>query len=130
VTSPGSTGDLAADAANHDDGAPARPGRDPAGRLETARVSKEGGPMAQAKAASGSSFAPWKDPDATPHLRLVDVVKDFDDARAVDHVTVDIYAGEFFALLGPSGCGKSTLLRMLAGFETPTSGRIELEGAI
>ena len=84
---------------------------------------------AKAKAASGSSFAPWKDPAAKPHLRLVDVVKDFDDARAVDHVTLDIYAGEFFALLGPSGCGKSTLLRMLAGFETPTSGRIELEGA-
>jgi putrescine transport system ATP-binding protein len=80
------------------------------------------------KAASGSSFAPWKDPAATPHLRLVDVVKDFGDARAVDHVTVDIYGREFFALLGPSGCGKTTLLRMLAGFETPTSGRIELDG--
>ena len=80
------------------------------------------------RAASGSDFAPWKDPTAVPHLRLVDVVKDFDDARAVDHVTLDIYAGEFFALLGPSGCGKSTLLRMLAGFETPSSGRIALEG--
>ena len=79
-------------------------------------------------AASGSTFAPWKDAAATPHLRLVDVVKDFDDTRAVDHVSLDIYAGEFFALLGPSGCGKSTLLRMLAGFETPTSGRMELEG--
>jgi putrescine transport system ATP-binding protein len=84
---------------------------------------------ATVRAASGSSFAPWKDPDAKPHLRLVDVVKDFDDARAVDHVTLDIFSGEFFALLGPSGCGKSTLLRMLAGFETPTSGRIELQGA-
>ena len=80
------------------------------------------------RAASGADFAPWKEPTAVPHLRLVDVVKDFDDARAVDHVTLDIYKGEFFALLGPSGCGKSTLLRMLAGFETPSSGRIELEG--
>jgi len=85
--------------------------------------------MAEPKrAASGSSFAPWKDPAAVPHLRLVDVVKDFGDARAVDHVSLDIYRGEFFALLGPSGCGKTTLLRMLAGFETPTAGRIELDG--
>ncbi len=85
--------------------------------------------MAEPKrAASGSTFAPWKDPAAVPHLRLVDVVKDFGDARAVDHVSLDIYRGEFFALLGPSGCGKTTLLRMLAGFETPTSGRIELDG--
>ncbi len=81
-----------------------------------------------ALSASGSSFAPWKDPGARPHLRLVDVVKDFGDARAVDHVTLDIYSREFFALLGPSGCGKTTLLRMLAGFETPSSGRIELDG--
>jgi putrescine transport system ATP-binding protein len=80
------------------------------------------------RAASGSTFAPWKDPEARPHLRLVDVVKDFGDARAVDHVTLDIFGGEFFALLGPSGCGKTTLLRMLAGFETPTAGRIELDG--
>ena len=85
--------------------------------------------MAEIKvAASGSPFAPWKDPAARPHLRLVDVVKDFGDARAVDHLTLDIFRGEFFALLGPSGCGKTTLLRMLAGFETPTSGRIELDG--
>lgn len=80
------------------------------------------------RAASGSSFAPWRDPAARPHLRLVDVVKEFGDTRAVDHVTLDIFSGEFFALLGPSGCGKTTLLRMLAGFETPTSGRIELDG--
>ncbi len=80
------------------------------------------------RAASGSSFAPWKDPAAVPHLRIRDVVKDFGDARAIDHVSLDIYSGEFFALLGPSGCGKTTLLRMLAGFETPTSGAIELAG--
>jgi putrescine transport system ATP-binding protein len=80
------------------------------------------------RAASGSTFAPWKDPSAVPHLRIVDVVKAFGDTRAVDGVSLDIYRGEFFALLGPSGCGKTTLLRMLAGFETPTSGRIELDG--
>ena len=47
---------------------------------------------------------------------------------AVNHVSVDIERGEIFALLGASGCGKTTLLRMLAGFETPTSGRIVLNG--
>ena len=43
-------------------------------------------------------------------------------------MSLDIYEGEFFALLGPSGCGKTTLLRMLAGFETPDEGRILLDG--
>ena len=62
-------------------------------------------------------------------LRIEDVVKDFGGgAVAVNHVSVDIAKGEIFALLGSSGCGKTTLLRMLAGFETPTSGRIVLDG--
>lgn len=56
------------------------------------------------------------------------LVKRFDDALAVDEVSLSIAKGEIFALLGSSGCGKSTLLRMLAGFETPTSGRILLGG--
>jgi putrescine transport system ATP-binding protein len=56
------------------------------------------------------------------------LVKRFDDAVAVDEVSLSIGKGEIFALLGSSGCGKSTLLRMLAGFETPTSGRILLGG--
>jgi len=56
------------------------------------------------------------------------VVKRFDEALAVDDVSLSINQGEIFALLGSSGCGKSTLLRMLAGFETPTSGRILLGG--
>ena len=54
--------------------------------------------------------------------------QEFGDFRAVDHLSLDIRAGEFFALLGPSGCGKTTLLRMLAGFETPDEGRILLDG--
>jgi putrescine transport system ATP-binding protein len=62
-------------------------------------------------------------------LRIEDVVKDFGGGSvAVNHVSVDIAKGEIFALLGSSGCGKTTLLRMLAGFETPTSGRIVLDG--
>lgn len=56
------------------------------------------------------------------------LVKRFDDAVAVDEVSLSIEKGEIFALLGSSGCGKSTLLRMLAGFEKPTSGRILLGG--
>ena len=61
-------------------------------------------------------------------LQIQDVVKDFNGFKAVNNVSLDIAKGEIFALLGSSGCGKSTLLRMLAGFETPTSGRIVLNG--
>ena len=61
-------------------------------------------------------------------LQIRNVVKDFDGHRAVDSVSLDIAQGEVFALLGSSGCGKTTLLRMLAGFETPTSGTITLAG--
>jgi putrescine transport system ATP-binding protein len=63
-----------------------------------------------------------------PLLRIDAVVKKFGSFRAVDRLSLDIRAGEFFALLGPSGCGKTTLLRMLAGFETPDEGRILLDG--
>ena len=66
------------------------------------------------------------------YLQIQDVVKDFGGPggamRAVNNVSLDIAKGEIFALLGSSGCGKTTLLRMLAGFETPTSGRIVLNG--
>src|SRR3982075_230422 len=63
-----------------------------------------------------------------PLLRIDAVVKKFGAFKAVDRLSLDIRAGEFFALLGPSGCGKTTLLRMLAGFETPDAGRILLNG--
>jgi putrescine transport system ATP-binding protein len=61
-------------------------------------------------------------------LQIRNVVKDFNGYKAVNNVSLDIAKGEIFALLGSSGCGKSTLLRMLAGFETPTSGQIILDG--
>ena len=61
-------------------------------------------------------------------VRIDRLIKRFDDVAAVDEVSVDIAKGEIFALLGSSGCGKSTLLRMLAGFETPTTGKIQLDG--
>ena len=63
-----------------------------------------------------------------PLLRIEGVGKSFGNFRAVDRLSLEIRAGEFFALLGPSGCGKTTLLRMLAGFETPDEGRILLDG--
>jgi putrescine transport system ATP-binding protein len=65
----------------------------------------------------------------TPLLHIDAVSKTFGTFTAVDGLSLDIRAGEFFALLGPSGCGKTTLLRMLAGFETPDAGRILLDGA-
>ena len=62
-------------------------------------------------------------------IRLEAVTKTFDgQVVAVDDVTLDIAAGEFFALLGPSGCGKTTTLRMIAGFELPDSGRVHVGG--
>lgn len=67
-------------------------------------------------------------PSTKAFLRVVQLSKHFDDVKAVDQVSVDIQQGEIFALLGGSGCGKSTLLRMLAGFEIPTSGEIQLAG--
>jgi putrescine transport system ATP-binding protein len=61
-------------------------------------------------------------------VRFEGATKAFGDVLAVDDVTLEIAAGEFFALLGPSGCGKTTLMRLLAGFESPDRGRILLDG--
>jgi len=72
--------------------------------------------------------APWKDPRAEPYIRIDDVSKKFGEFIAVNDVSLNIYRGEIFCLLGGSGCGKTTLLRMLAGFETPTEGRIFIDG--
>ncbi|RAX48623.1 spermidine/putrescine ABC transporter ATP-binding protein [Arthrobacter sp. AQ5-05] len=64
----------------------------------------------------------------TPAISLQQVGKSFGDFHAVKGLDLDIRTGEFFSLLGPSGSGKTTVLRMIAGFELPTSGRIELGG--
>ena len=61
-------------------------------------------------------------------ISIKNVIKEFGDVRAVNNANIDVMKGEFFSLLGPSGCGKTTLLRMLAGFELPTSGEIEIDG--
>ena len=66
--------------------------------------------------------------ETLPLVRFEAVGKCFGPITAVDTLTLDIAQGEFFALLGPSGCGKTTLLRLLAGFETPSAGRILLDG--
>ena len=61
-------------------------------------------------------------------ISIQGVSKHFGDVVAVDNINIDIAVGEFFSLLGPSGCGKTTLLRMLAGFESPTTGEIFIDG--
>ncbi len=66
--------------------------------------------------------------DANGFIRIRNVSKLFGDFVAVDSVDLDIARGELFSILGGSGCGKTTLLRMLAGFEAPSSGSIEIDG--
>jgi putrescine transport system ATP-binding protein len=63
-----------------------------------------------------------------PLVRLERVTKRFGSVVAVDDVSLDVDAGEFFALLGPSGCGKTTMMRLIAGFDTPDAGRIFIGG--
>lgn len=57
-------------------------------------------------------------------IEVKNVTKVFDDVTVIDDLNLSIRKGQFLTLLGPSGCGKTTLLRMIAGFMTPTSGRI------
>lgn len=63
-----------------------------------------------------------------PFICIDRVSKRFGTFTAVNDVSLDIMKGEMFALLGGSGCGKTTLLRMLAGFESPSEGRIFIDG--
>ncbi len=65
---------------------------------------------------------------AAPLIALENVTKRYGAVTAVDDVSLEIGAGEFFALLGPSGCGKTSLMRLIAGFETPDAGRILIDG--
>ncbi|MDQ1434660.1 MAG: spermidine/putrescine transport system ATP-binding protein [Actinomycetota bacterium] len=68
------------------------------------------------------------EPEGPIEVGLYGVTKRFGDMVAVDDVTITVGRGEFFSMLGPSGCGKTTSLRMIAGFEEPDSGRVELTG--
>ncbi len=65
---------------------------------------------------------------ANTAVKVENLVKEFDDIIAVNDVSFEIEEGEFFSLLGPSGCGKTTTLRMLAGFEQPTEGTVNIDG--
>lgn len=76
-------------------------------------------------------FFTLRGPDlSVPHPDLVcsDLTKDFGTFRAVDRVSFEVPQGSFFSILGPSGCGKTTLLRMIAGFQSPTSGDLRIKG--
>ena len=64
----------------------------------------------------------------TPDVVLRGVTKRFEELVAVDNIDPEVHPGEFLALLGPSGCGKTTTLRMIAGFDEPTEGAIEIGG--
>ncbi len=77
----------------------------------------------------GGADAAWERPGAVPILRIAGVSKRFGSVTAVDGVSLDIYPGEVFSLLGGSGSGKTSLLRLLAGFDVPDQGRIEIAGA-
>ena len=76
----------------------------------------------------GPGAAAVADLPSVPDIRLVGLVKRFGDFVAVDDVDLDIAHGEFFTMLGPSGSGKTTTLRLIAGFERPDAGRVELAG--
>ena len=84
--------------------------------------------MSQPPATRAPASAPWLDPQAAAFVRLEGVTKRFGGFVAVDRVDLAIHKGELFSILGASGCGKTTLLRMLAGLETPSEGRIVIDG--
>jgi putative spermidine/putrescine transport system ATP-binding protein len=65
---------------------------------------------------------------ATPAIRLIGLRKTYGDVIALERLSLEIAEGEFFTMLGPSGSGKTTTLRLIAGFEPPDSGAIELHG--
>ncbi|MGB0466930.1 MAG: ABC transporter ATP-binding protein [Pontibacterium sp.] len=83
----------------------------------------------QSSAVAATKEVPlWKQDGAEPFLKIENISKMFGEFTAVDNVSLNIYKNELFCLLGGSGSGKSTLLRMLAGFESPSSGRILIDG--
>ncbi len=84
--------------------------------------------MSESNSTSASADAPGPG-SSVPSVSLRSVVKKFGDFAAVKGIDLDIAQGEFFTMLGPSGCGKTTTLRMVAGFELPTEGQIQIDGS-
>jgi putative spermidine/putrescine transport system ATP-binding protein len=78
--------------------------------------------------ADGPGLAMSAESASTPDVRLKGLTKRYGDVVAVDGIDLEIGRGEFFTLLGPSGSGKTTTLRMIAGFETPDAGTVEIGG--
>jgi putative spermidine/putrescine transport system ATP-binding protein len=98
-------------------------GRDPA----TAESSVVTG-ASSLTVADADSGARSGSPSEPIDIRLVHISKSYGEVVAIDHVDLEIARGEFFTLLGPSGSGKTTTLRVIAGFEEPDTGRVELAG--
>src|SRR4051812_23690231 len=90
-------------------------------------TSKYGKPLCKSPTTAASVLV--RSDVATPAIRLTGLRKTFGPVAAVDGVDLEIARGEFFSMLGPSGSGKTTVLRLIGGFERPTSGSIELDGA-
>ena len=64
------------------------------------------------------------------YIKIDNVVKKFGEKTVIKGISLEFEKGEFISFLGSSGCGKTTMLRMIAGFEEPTSGRIEIDGKV
>src|ERR1700704_4578671 len=75
-----------------------------------------------------SGPSPSEDGSTDVAVRLVEVRKTYGEVVAVERLSLEVLAGEFFTMLGPSGSGKTTTLRVIAGFELPDSGTVELHG--
>lgn len=71
---------------------------------------------------------PWQSFDEVPQIQIEGISKRYGNFPALRKLDLEIYKGEFFSLLGSSGCGKTTLLRILGGFESPSQGRILIDG--
>jgi putrescine transport system ATP-binding protein len=84
--------------------------------------------MSAHKTAQNDMYSPWLDDSLEPLIRFENVTKKYGDFTAIDNLSLTIYEREFYSLLGPSGCGKTTLMRLLAGFETVSSGKVFIGG--